>query len=309
MSSKIESLIENLFMEAKETPPKPVKPANDKKDRARWEAMNKARGINRPYKPTSESSEGRFASLKRAIEETFNMKVPSVPTTARDAVKKKKSPAEVQAANIAQRKQNAADNAAAQAAIKKRQAMGQRGGKKHFGESIKRVVIEAFQKPEKPDNYYDTGTKVAYQQAINKGLEKEGKNKSTIARAGGDSAEFDKIQKSKDSEKSKNMAPVHYQKDATGATTKRRDLKAGPKGHSAKNTFEKKGKRQAQADKFSKGTKSAPMSKDAINQSGVEGQVVKKDGQTIPSKRWSALKGALANRNYNKSMKKIPDGN
>lgn len=168
---------------------------------------------------------------------------------------------------------------------------------------MKKAVVEAFLREEEDDS-----TKAAFTQGLMKHMGKT--TKGSIEKSGGDTGAYDKIKKGKDARKAVNMAPVHYQPDTkTGGDSKRRDLKAGPKGHSAKNTFEKKGKRQAQADKFSKGTKTAGMSKDAINQSGVEGQYVKKDGQSIPSKRWSALKGAMANRKFNRSMKGIPDGN
>ena len=326
MSSKIESLVENIFEmrdepaaraedaadtslpvvknKAKLAPaPAPEKPKDDKKDRARWEAMNKARGINRPYKPTLEQSREQLKNaIKKAVIEG-------------NAVNKAKKNAFMQRAGADHAYKDDKEAEVARGRYHNSMAQGthdntlghmkkHRRNKKYSQDMLKKAVIEAFEKPDKPDNFYDTGTKLAYQQAINKGLEKEGKTKATIDRAGGDGGEFKKIQKAKDIQKAKNMKPVHYQKDSDGNDTKRRDNKAGPKGHSAANTFNQKGTATADRD-----DKTAPMSKDAINQSGVRGHSVSKDGKKIPSERWSMLKGALAKRKTSNISKTAPDVN
>ena len=383
MSSKIESLVENIF-EMRDEPaaraedaarkPLPVvkKPKNDKKDRARWEAMNKAKGVNRPYKPTLEQSRENLKSVVEGIVKARNkvlknnhdkdagmkayMRSPNIDVTqtprVKNAVKKNRKigdggGAAFRAAGREKRQEQirivlegfvkarnkelkgrhekklgvqsnaTVNNPRARVAKTKANAhqkqdprgsvagaaMLKADGRASRQESFKNAIKKTFLREEEDDS-----TKAAFTQGLMKHMGKT--TKGSIEKSGGDTGAYDKIKKGKDARKAVNMAPVHYQPDTkTGGDSKRRDLKAGPKGHSAKNTFEKKGKRQAQADKFSKGTKTAGMSKDAINQSGVEGQYVKKDGQSIPSKRWSALKGAMANRKFNRSMKGIPDGN
>lgn len=185
----------------------------DRKDRGRWEAMNKAKGVDRPYKPTLEQS------------------------------------------------------------------------RKSFKQRIQKLMKEGI-------------------------ADKLGKTTpDSLKQAGGDPSVHAKIKKSKDAEFAQNTAPTHYQKKDDGTDTLRRDRKAGPKGNSAHNTFEKKGHAVKDGHKFASGTKTAPMSVNKINQKGVGGKTVHKDGQNIPSERWSALKGALANRKFNKSMSKIPDVN
>ena len=83
---------------------------------------------------TTVETTSRFEAFRAVIKTDVapERKVPSVPTTARDAGEREKTPEEVKAANDARRKELAAENAASQAAIDKRQARGQAGGAKHF---------------------------------------------------------------------------------------------------------------------------------------------------------------------------------
>lgn len=131
----------------------------------------------------------------------------------------------------------------------------------------------------------------------------------SIEKAGGDVSTYQKLKKQKADKAARDSAPVHYQKDDAGQDTMRRDRKAGPKGHSAWNTFEKKGKAAAQDHPFASGKRKAPMSQKAINKAGIQGKTVTKDGQTMSADRWSTLKNALAKRKFNKSMSSIPDVN
>jgi hypothetical protein len=133
MSSQIKALVENIFA----TPEAEVEKLVDNttvETTSRFEAF---RAVIKTDVAPERKVEGRFAILKNAVMEAFGVtgvtgEVPSVPTTARDAGNRKKTPEEVQAANDARRQELADENAASQAEINKRQARGQAGGAKHF---------------------------------------------------------------------------------------------------------------------------------------------------------------------------------